>query len=282
MGSAPALEAIRRRPSDGPLPSLGEVVDGFQRSELAIRASSVSFRLLYALIPFALFVLALAGLLSLSSLWTAHLAPDIAPKVSPPVYDILNTTVRKVLSSSQVFWVTIGALLVLWETSAAVRAMMAAFDRIYESEQRRSTLECFRRSFWLAPACGVCVVATAAVLQLGPLVVDGASGAIARYVLAAALLWCTVTLLVRFAPAEPQPLGWVSFGSTLIVLAWLVTWTAYGVYITEIADPGSAFGALAAIIILLAFLQLSTIALLTGALLDSLIRERVTGDPQGK
>jgi membrane protein len=281
MGSAPALEAIRR-PSDGPLPSLGEVVDGFQRSELAIRAGSVSFRLLYALIPFALFVLALAGLLSLGSLWTAHLAPDIAPKVSPPVYDILNTTVRKVLSSSQVFWVTIGALLVLWETSAAVRAIMAAFDRIYESEQRRSTLECFRRSFWLAPACGVCVVATAAVLQLGPLVVDGALGAIARYVLAAALLWCTVTLLVRFAPAEPQPLGWVSFGSTLIVLAWLVTWTAYGVYITGIADPGSAFGALAAIIILLAFLQLSTIALLTGALLDSLIRERVTGDPQGK
>jgi membrane protein len=275
MGSAPALEAI-------PLPPLGEVVDGFKRSELAIRASSVSFRLLYALIPFTLFVLALAGALSLGSLWTEHLAPEIAPKVSPAAYTVLDTTVRKVLTSSQVFWVTIGALLVLWETSAAVRAVMAAFDRIYESERRRSTLERFRRSFWLAPACGACVVAAAAVLQLGPLVLDGPLGAIVRYVLAAALLWCTVTLLVRFAPAEPQPLGWVSFGSALIVLAWLLTWSAYGVYITGIADPGSAFGALAAIIILLAFLQLSTVVLLTGALLDSLIRERVTGDPQGK
>lgn len=282
MGSAPALEGIARRPLAGPLPSLAQIADGFRRSELAIRASAISFRALYALIPFVLFVLALAGALSLDSLWTAHLAPDIAPRVSPAVFDILDSTVSKVLSSRQGFWVTIGALLVLWETSAAVRAVMAAFDAIYESERRRSTVERFRRSAWLAIACGACLVATAVVLQLGPLVLDGPLGAILRYLLAAALLWLTVTLLVRFAPAEPQPLGWVTFGSGLVVVGWLVTWSAYGLYLTQVADAGSAFGALAAIIILLAFLQLSSLVLLVGTLADSLIREQVTGDPQGK
>ena len=282
MGSTPALSAIAHRPLAGSLPSLAEIVDGFKRSELAIRAAAISFRLLYALIPFALFVLALAGALSLDGLWNAHLAPDIAGRVSPSVYDVLNTTVQRVLAGRQAFWVTIGALLVLWETSSAARAVMAALDTIYETDRRRSTAERFRRSFWLAPACSVCVLAAGASLQLGPLVLGGALGAIARYVLAAALLWCTVTLLVRFAPAEPQPLGWVSFGSTLVIAGWLLTWSAYGLYITEIADPGSAFGALAAIIILLAFLQLSNVVLLTGALVDSLIRKRVTGDPQGK
>ena len=282
MGSTPALSDIVRRPLAGPLPSLDEIVDGFKRSELAIRASSISFRLLYALIPFALFSLALTGLLSLDSLWNVHLGPDIAARVSASVYDVLNTTVQRVLAGRQLFWVTIGALLVLWETSSAARAVMAALDTIYETDRRRSTLERFRRSFWLAPACSACVLAAGVSLQLGSLVLDGPLGAIARYVLAAALLWCTVTLLVRFAPADPPPLGWVSFGSTLVIAGWLLTWSAYGLYITKIADPGSAFGALAAIIILLAFLQLSNIVLLTGALVDSLIRERVTGDPQGK
>jgi|tagenome__1003787_1003787.scaffolds.fasta_scaffold20812328_2 membrane protein len=282
MGSTSALEGILHRPLAGSLPSLAEIADGFKRSELAIRASSISFRLLYALIPFALFALALAGALSLDSLWNVHLAPDIGSRVSPSVYDVLNTTVQRVLSGRQVFWVTVGALLVLWETSSAVRAVMAALDAIYDSARRRSTLERFRRSFWLAPACSACVLATGVVVQLGPLVADGVLATIARYLLAAALLWCTVTLLVRFAPAEPQPLGWVSFGSTLVILGWLVTWSAYGVYLTKVTDAGSAFGALAAIIILLAFLQLSNIVLLTGALVDALIRERVTGDPQGK
>jgi membrane protein len=273
MGSAPALEGI---------PSLAQLVDGFRRSELAIRASSISFRALYALIPFTLFVLALAGLLSLDSLWTDHLAPEISPRVSPAVFQILDSTVSKVLSSRQGFWVTIGAGLVLWETSSTVRAVMAAFDSIYESEGRRSTVERFRRSAWLAVVCGACLVATAAVLQLGALVVDGVLGGIARYLLAAALLWLTVTLLVRFAPAEPQPLGWVTFGSAVVVAGWLVTWAAYGLYLTKLADAGSAFGALAAVIILLAFLQLSSLVLLLGTLVDSLVREQVTGDPQGK
>jgi membrane protein len=282
MGSAPALEGIFHRPLAGLLPSPAQIVDGFRRSELAIRASSISFRAFYALIPFTLFVLALAGLLSLDTLWTDHLAPEIAPKVSPAVFQILDSTVTAVLSSKQLFWVTIGALLVLWETSSAVRAVMAAFDTIYETERPRSTVARFRRSAWLAVACGACLVATVAVLHLGPLVVGGVFGSLARYLLAAALLWLTVTLLVRFAPTSPQPIGWVSFGSALVVVGWLVTWSAYGLYITKIADPGSAFGALAAIIILLAFLQISTIVLLVGTLVDSLIREEVTGDPQGK
>jgi membrane protein len=178
--------------------------------------------------------------------------------------------------------VTIGFGLMLWETSSAVRAVMKSFDAIYDSEDTRSTVERFRRSAWLALACGVCLVATAAVLHLGPLVLDGFLGGLLRYLLAAALLWTTVTLLVRFAPAAPQPIAWVSFGSTVVVLGWLITWSAYGFYVTSIADLSSAFGAFAAIIILLAFLQISTLVLLLGALVDSLVRESVTGDRQGK
>jgi membrane protein len=281
MGSVPALEGIADRPLAGPLPSPVRIADGFRRADLLTRASAISFRALYALIPFALFVLALAGLLSLDDLWNLHIAPEIAPRVSPAVFEIVDSTALKVLNGRNVFWVTIGFGLMLWETSSAVRAVMAAFDGIFASEGRRSAVERYRRSAWLAPACGACLVGSVVVLELGPLVLDGVLGAIARYVLAAALLWTTVTLLLRFAPAAPQPIGWVSFGSTLVVVGWLVTWTAYGLYLTHLADAGSAFGAFAAVIILLAFLQLSTIVLLTGALVDSLIREEVTGDRQG-
>src|SRR4051812_16014848 len=264
-----SVGALARSPLSGPLPSPARLIDAFRRNELTIRASAISFRALYALIPFALFVLALAGTLSLDSLWTSHLAPEIAPRVSPAVFQILDSTISNVLSSRQLFWVTIGFLLMLWGTSSAVRAVMKSFDAIYDTEDRRSTLERFRRSVWLALACGGCLVATVAVLHLGPLVLDGVLGGIVRYLLAAALLWSTVTLLVRFAPAAPQPLAWVSFGSSVVVVGWLITWSAYGFYITVIADLGSAFGAFAAIIVLLAFLQLSTLVLLIGALVDS-------------
>ena len=278
MGLAHPLSSLSRQRSAA-LPDVAEIVDGFRRYELLIRASAIAFRVLLALIPFSLFTLALAGTLGLDSLWSDHLAPEISPKVSPAVFEILDTTARKVLAERQLFWMTVGFGLLLWELSAAVRAIMRSFDVIYGTDKMRPI---GLRSVWLALASGLCILGSAAALQLGPLALDGPLGAIARYLIAAALLWLAVALLVRFAPQEPQPLGWVSFGTTVVVAAWLITWTVYGLYLTHIADPGSAFGAFAAIIVLLSFLQLSASVLLGGALSDALIRKAVTGDRQGK
>jgi membrane protein len=258
------------------IPPLGDVVEGFRAHELLIRASGIAFRTLFALIPLTLFALALAGTLSLESLWTDHLAPEIAPKVSPSMYDVLNTTAAGVLGSRQLFWMTAGFALLIWELAAATRAVMRSLDRIYHGrDEERPLRERVLTSVWLGLAAGACVLAAGAVLQLAPI------PGILRYLLAAAALWLTVVLLVRFGPAEPQPLGWISFGSTLVVVGWLVTWTIYGLYLTHIADVGSAFGAFAAVIVLMTFLQLSASVLLAGALIDSLVREAVTGDRQG-
>jgi len=282
MGLAASLAQAARRPPAPRLPALAEIAEGFHRHELLVRASGIAFRLLFTLIPFVLFVLALAGALSLDSLWTQDLAPNIAPKVSPQVYDILDSTVRKVLGGRQLFWVTAGFALTLWEASAAVRAVMQALDAIYGSRKRRPLVERLLTSAWLALATGACVIGAAAALRFGPHLVGGIAGALARYLVAAALLWLAVGLLVRFADAAPQPLRWVSFGSALVVVGWLITWSAYGFYVTSVADLGSAFGAFAVVIVLVTFLQLSATVLLTGTLLDALVREDVARDGEAK
>jgi membrane protein len=270
-----ASRIVHRHPV-GALPALSDLVDGFRRHELLVRASAIAFRTLFALIPLVLFALALAGTLSLDSIWTDHLAPQIAPKVSSSVYDILDTTAVNVLGQRQLFWVTAGFVLLTWELAAATRAVMRSLDRIYHGhDEERPLRERVLTSIWLGLAAGACVLAAAAILQFGPI------PAILRYLLAAAVLWLTVGLLVRFGPAEPQPLGWISFGSTLVVVGWLVTWSLYGLYLTHLSNVGSAFGAFAAVIVLLTFLQLSASVLLAGALVDALVRKAVTGDRQG-
>src|SRR4051812_1879925 len=102
-----AVSALRRPLAD-PLPSIAEVADGLRRHELVTRASAIAFRVLYAAVPFALFVLATAGLLRLESLWTEDLAPDIAPHVSAAVFSILDDVALNALGGQRVFWVTIG------------------------------------------------------------------------------------------------------------------------------------------------------------------------------
>src|SRR3954467_15210169 len=132
------IAAVVRRSPTRPLPAPADVTDRFRRHELLVRASAIAFRSLFALVPFTLFVLALAGALSLDSLWTNDLAPNLAKHVSDSVFQIIDSTVQKVLTGRQLFWVTAGFALALWGASGAVRAIMVAFDAIFEVRRGRT------------------------------------------------------------------------------------------------------------------------------------------------
>jgi uncharacterized BrkB/YihY/UPF0761 family membrane protein len=57
--------------------------DGFRRHDLLTYSSAISFQILTAIVPFALFVLAVAGLLHLDGVWRDHVEPQIQAHVSP-------------------------------------------------------------------------------------------------------------------------------------------------------------------------------------------------------
>ncbi len=104
---------------------------------------------------------------------------------------------------------------------------------------------------------------------------------IVRWALAAALLLLAVGMTIHYAPATPQPLRWVSFGSIVAVAAWLIGSLLFVVYITEVASYGSLFGSLATVFVLLTYLYSSAVALLVGVEIDTQVRRRVEGTPHG-
>jgi membrane protein len=69
----------------------------------------------------------------------------------------------------------------------------------------------------------------------------------------------------------------VTFGSTVVIVAWLGSSAVFGWYLTTLASYGSVFGALATAVVLLTYLYLSAIAFLTGVQLDALVQQRLRG-----
>src|SRR5664279_1289040 len=84
------------------------LLDGFKQHDLLTYSSAISFQILTAIIPFLLFVLAVAGLLHLGDVWRDHLAPEIQSNVSPAVWDVISNAVANVFSGGQVLWATVG------------------------------------------------------------------------------------------------------------------------------------------------------------------------------
>jgi membrane protein len=249
-----------------------DVLDGFGEHRLLTYASAIAYQVISALVPFALFALALAGTVGAESLWTRHVRPDIAASASPEVFALVDKTVNQILLHKQTFWVTFGALVMLWEMGGAVRASMEALDEIYATKGKRTRTDKYVTSTWLAAAVGALWLAALVTIIAGQSVLPGALGALGRYVVAALLLAVATGLTVRIAPTERPPVKWVSLGSAVIVAGWLLVVGGYVFYATSIASYGSVFGSLAAVFVLIVALYLSAVVFLTGVLIDAKAR----------
>jgi membrane protein len=256
------------------------VIRAYQKNGLPNFASAMAFRVVLALIPFLLFLLSLLGFLDLQEAWRSHVAPELKRNASDVAFKLVDQTVRQVLAEKKAWWLTIGMVLTLWELSAATRVTMTALDRIYGSRRRRGLLEMLPRSVALGAAMGLCVVAAIAIVRFGPLLTGDIGGILAvlsfliRWSLAAAVLSVGIALIVRYGPATYQPAPWVSFGTALVLVSWVLTSIGFGVYATYVASYTSVFGHLASVYVLLLYLWLSANAFLVGIQLDACVRER--------
>jgi membrane protein len=257
-----------------------DVVRSFQRNGLANFASAIAFQVILALVPFLLFLLALIGFLDLEEIWRSDVAPEVKKTASDAAYRLVNDTVEQVLSRKQVWWLSAGLVLTLWELSAAARVGMTAMDRIYGYRRRRGLLELLPRSVALGAAMGVCAIAAVALVRFAPLLTGDLDGVLAvlsflvRWLLAACVLAVGVGLLVRYGSGTTQPLPWVSIGTGLVLAAWILTSIGFGLYATFVASYGSVFGHLATFFVLLIYVYLIANAFLVGIQLDANLRKR--------
>ncbi|MEA2391007.1 MAG: rane protein, partial [Solirubrobacteraceae bacterium] len=270
-----------------------EILRGFKENDLLTYASAISFQVFFALVPLALLALGLIGTFGLSNWWSTDAAQTVRDNVSAPVYHVIDDTVRKILAHRQVFWVTLGAAIAVWEVSGAMRATMQVLNRVYGVEEGRSFRRKLGESIVLSTAVTMMLLLAGAVVKVGPgaakdLFGDGPAVSVLSFLAswgaAVALLFLVVTIVVRFAPDTRRPVRWVSFGGLVVIVSWIVTSLVYGFYITSLADYASVFGSLAVVIVTMSYIYLSAIVFLTGVQLDSLIRHQVDhrgADPSG-
>src|SRR5690349_10972569 len=251
----------------------------FSEHELPIYASAIAFRALIAVIPLTLLGLGLLGALGLQSTWHDSIAPAIKPRVLGPVYEGINASVEKILSSGTAGLIAFAAALTIWDLSIGMLAVMRALNHAHDVEEHRSALRRGLVAVGLAVGVGGCVVGAVLLLIAAP----RAGGAlhvvlgILRWVLAPLLLGVAVGLLVRFAPAQKPQARWASVGSLLVIVVWIVATLLFRLWITYVADFKTATGSLTGLLLVTLYFFVSAAIFLVGAELDELLRKETRG-----
>jgi membrane protein len=276
-GLAPHTKAGQDRVRDRALSFGRDVAAAFDEVELFTHASAIAFCVLFALVPFVLFLVALLGFLDLTELWTREAAPEVRAFVGASGFRVLDETVRQILATRQTYWLSGGLALAIWELSNAVFAVGIALNRIYRMSETRPLWHRVGQSVVLGTIAGACLLGTLVLTQVVPGLAEqtlgrwastSVLGFIAQWGLTIAGMLLVVGILLRYAPAEPVAWRSVGTGTLFTVGAWTLTSIGFSAYISGVVNYRSLFGALAFPFVLILYLYLAALALLLGVWVD--------------
>ena len=186
--------------------------------------------------------------------------------------DSLNRVIEN--RSGGVVMIVVGFLVAAWTVSGTMGAVMRALNRIFGELEGRG----FVKQRAVGVTLVVLVVAAFALvfglLVLGPYVSDwtglGWVWWLAQWPILVGGLLVAFGLIYWLGPNRSEMrFKPISAGSILAVAVWLAGSGAFAVYVSMFGSYNKAWGSLAAVIVMLTWLWLSSLALLLGAELDA-------------
>jgi membrane protein len=260
-----------------------ETYAGFMRDDMMTYAAAVAYQALYALFPFAIFLLALFSFLEQPQLFEwlltqgrAFLPGDASAQVEKVVGEIRGQRQAGLLS--------LGILTTLWIASGGVRSAMNALNKAYEVCEGRAWWKVYLYSFGYTLASGSLVVMATGLMVFGPrashwvlrqmgaapVVHDAVS--LLRVPLAVAGAVAGVFLVYLAMPNVKQRVALIIPGSVLAVGLWGLVSLGFRWYVENLGRFSVTYGSVGAVIVLLTYFYLSSMILLLGAELNAAIQ----------
>ncbi|MGY4492758.1 YihY/virulence factor BrkB family protein [Pseudomonas sp. TE3610] len=260
---------------------LARTVKEFIDDEMSTYASALAYQMLFSLFPFILFLIALIGFLHLPDFfsWLRLQAELVLP---PQALDSVNPVIDQ-LQQSKGGLLSFGIVIALWTASAGVRLMMSAMNAAYDVVEERPAWKRIPLSIFYTVGIAGMLLAAAALMVLGPQVMGWLAGQIgledfivtlwtvARWPVIVILMMIAVALIYYVMPDVKQKFRFITPGSVLAVVVWIIASLGFAFYVKTFANYNAMYGSIGAIIVLLLYFYISSAVLLLGAEMNAVI-----------
>lgn len=276
-------------------------VKEFVDDEMPTYASALAYQMLFSLFPFLLFLIALIGFLHLPDFfgWLRMQSSLVLP---PQALDQVNPVIDQ-LQQSQGGLLSVGILIALWTASAGVRLLMSAMNAAYDVNEQRPLWKRLPLSVLYTVGLAGMLLSAAALMVLGPQVMNWIAArlgieefivtlwTLARWPLIVVLMMMAVALIYYVMPDVKQQFRFITPGSVLAVVVWIIASVGFGIYVKSFSNYNAMYGSIGAIIVLLLYFYISAAVLLLGAEMNAVIEhmsaegkdkgEKVEGEGDG-
>ena len=263
---------------------LSDTYDAMSRDRLLAVAAGVVFYALLAIVPAITAFVSFYGLFAHPRTVQDHLAllADVMPAGS---IAILQEQIARLASqpSGLSIGFIVGVMVALWSANAGIKALIDALNVIEGRDESRSFVRLNLTSLTLTLGAIVFLLISIGAVVAFPLVMStfglkpliGAAPWLVRWPVLLAVMVAVLMVFYRFGPSRNGThRAWLTPGVVLAALAWLAGSAALSFYLSNFADYNATYGSLGAAIGLMMWMWLSTIAVLIGTQLDTVIERR--------
>ncbi|MGP3949856.1 YihY/virulence factor BrkB family protein [Streptomyces sp. 7N604] len=300
-GTGPDAQPPAEKPTDLSKQSwvgvLKRTVKEFKGDNLTDWAAALTYYGVLSIFPALLALVSILGLLGTDTI--RPLIDNLGSIAPGAARDILTSSLEQ-LEGNQgraSIALIIGIVVALWSASGYIAAFMRASNAVYDVGEGRPVWKTLPTRLAItivvvvllaAIAVGVVFTGTLAertgkILGLGDTAVTVWN--IAKWPVMIILFMLIIALLYWASPNVKRPFRWVSPGSIIAVLIWIIASALFALYVANFSSYDKTYGSMAAVIIFLIWMWVSNIAILLGLEFNAeLERGRAieTGHPPGE
>jgi membrane protein len=267
----------------------------FSADEVSDRAAALAYYFLFALFPALLFLTALLGLLPIPNLMDRLMA-YVSQAMPGDAASIIEKTLNEIVAGASGGLLSIGVLGALWAGSNGMSSIMSALNAAYDVTETRPWWKTKLLAITLTVGVSVFILSALILIVFGPKIGETVAGwvglggvftfvwNIVSIPIVMALVTIGIGLVYYLAPAVEQHWRWVTPGSVVALVLWLVASFGLRFYVTNFANYNATYGSIGGVILLMLWLYLSGMAILLGAEVNAEIEHAAArrGAPDAK
>jgi membrane protein len=239
-------------------------------------ASQLAYYFFLALFPALLCMLAIASFFPLQNV-SDDVVGALGRFAPQEMLAIIQQEMMKIAQGNDGGLLTIGLLGALWSSSSAMVAVVGAMNRAYDIDESRPWWKVRATAIALTIALSVLVVIAFVLIIAGPQLADWTA---AHFAFGSVFVWCWkilqwplafmlvvlgVGLIYFYAPDAQQSWVWITPGSLVATVLWLIGSLAFRFYAVNFGNYEATYGAIGGVILLLLWFYLSGLVIVIGA-----------------
>jgi len=251
-------------------------------NEILPLATQLTYRLIFALFPFIIFLISLVGYFDIN----AELLLEEAYAVFPlQIAQIINDVINDVVDTRSPSIMSTSLLLSIFTVASGFNSIMRGVNKVYDQQDARNIIV-----RWLFCALLVIILAFAIISSLLVVIYGDAIYRLiyhhinphnttlysalfgfAGMLIVLVIMLATIMLIYRLALGKKLPIVSLLPGAILTIIVWAISSSAFNFYINNFSRYSLVYGSIASVFITMLWLNIISITMLIGAQVNALL-----------